>query len=113
MVPPAGFEPTLLAPEASTLSTELRGHGNSTIPGTKPGRQGVGGARAPSPDLTLRNHARPPMLLGVPLMAVQQAQRGWLEGRGNLPADTSEKHLTYRGAVNMINAPFEGVLTEK
>ena len=46
-------------------------------------------------------------------MAVQQAQRGWLEGRGNLPADTSEKHLTYRGAVNMINAPFEGVLTEK
>ena len=26
MVPPAGLEPTRLAPEASALSTELRGH---------------------------------------------------------------------------------------
>ena len=30
-VPPTGFEPVLLAPEASTLSTELRGHFDTVL----------------------------------------------------------------------------------
>ena len=42
MVPPAGLEPAHLAPEASALSTELRGWGGETIPVGAVKQQDVG-----------------------------------------------------------------------
>ena len=39
LVPPAGLEPTLSAPEANTLSTELWGHNTFSLTGFIPSKR--------------------------------------------------------------------------